>query len=246
LENLFRICPVENVLAPSKFKPYNHPQSPAQVYLLVHGQILRETNEFERLAKRLNRKEKSQIASLADYFEFIKKGLTAHEEGEEDYLFPALESKFKHLSASYIFDHDHQNVTAMDTIPQILNDLRKSPDSELHDRLNRHAIAFNTLMHLHVMKENELLLPLLYQNFTTEEQANLMRQMSEHVPPEVSGPWLSKTFAVLNISDREKLLRVLMQVAPANKFAMITKMLSSVATPSDWQALILRIPELHS
>lgn len=230
----------------SRFKPYAHPQSPAQVYLLVHGQILRETNEFERLAKRLNRKEKSQIASLSEHFEFIKKGLTFHEEGEEQFLFPALESKFRHLTDSYVFDHDYQRMTVLDSIPQTLSELRKSPASELHDKLNRQAIAFSTLLHLHITKENELLLPILYEHFSTEEQASILRQMSEHVPPEINGQWLSKTFAVLNIVDREKLLRALMQVAPANKFATVTKMLSNVAAPSDWQALILRIPELHS
>ena len=243
-ENLFRSLLVEKTLAASKFTPYNHPQGPAQVYLLIHGQILRETNEFERLAKRLNRKEKSQIASLSEYFEFIRRGLVAHEEGEEEFLFPALEGKFRHVSNSYVFDHDHQNTTVLDSIPKILNELRKNPDSELQDKLNRHAIAFNTLIHLHVIKENEMLLPVMYGSLTTEEQAGIMRKMSEHVPPEISGPWLSKTFAALNMIDREKLLRALIQVAPPNKFSMIAKSLSNIASPGDWQMLILKIPEL--
>jgi hemerythrin-like domain-containing protein len=215
------------------------------MYLFIHGQLLREANEFERSVKQLNKKDGNQVNAVVNHFEFLHKGLRAHEEGEERILFPAFEKRFRHIADSYVFDHEHQNDTILDDVSNTLENIaRKGPDAELADRLYRQTVAFNATLHLHVLKENELLLPIMYSEFDVAEQADIIRQMAGHVPPEISGPFLSRTFRSVAQDERELLLRTLIQLVPRPVFDGMTKMLSGSIPSGEWQNLLQRIPEI--
>jgi iron-sulfur cluster repair protein YtfE (RIC family) len=192
----------------------------------------------------LDRKDATQVIALSDHFAFPKQALLAHEEGEEEILFPALEHQIQHVADSYIFDHEHQNMTVIDDVEEILHSLAKAPDSELQERLNRQSIALNVMPNLHVLKENELLMPILYTKFDTEEQAEIMQKMSGHIPPEVALQWMSGTFRALRISDRESLARTMKQLVPEEHFGGLVQIFRDFVSEQEWQELTQRLPKL--
>lgn len=221
---------------------------PMQMYLLVHDAILREVAEYEERARDLNRDDAEEVGAFSDRFSRFFTLLKAHENSEEEVLFPTLEERYRYIAASYEFDHDHVGVHVLDDMGAALTGLGRAESKgdrvRLAQRVHRESIALNEILRLHIAKENELLLPVVDDLFGADEQVALMGRMAGTVEPQLMGQMVAWMFTGQNVTDREMMLRVLMRTLPAEAFGGLTQMLSGTVSSAEWQEMEGRIPEL--
>ena len=99
-------------------------------------------------------------------------------------------------------------------------------------------------MRLHVTKENELLLPVMDDVSSDDEQAGIIRQMLGHPPPELPSQILIWVFKGQSVTDREGFLRMGMKIFPQERFGGLVQLLSNAVSREDRLDLIRRITEL--
>ena len=226
------------------------PVNLAQEFLYIHNAILKEAQEFEEAVGGLNREDDAQIAALLDRFKFYTSVLHEHHNGEDEFFFPLLEKKFRYVSATYVFEHQHQS-RVYNEVEELLTDLGQARGSseraDLARRLNRQAVALNVLIDDHINEENELLLPAFEEHFTTEELGNIMDQALEvlgSMPPELMMQIIPWMFRAQTVDDREGLLRSWREMMPPDQLPGIVQLMSSGVSPQEWQEMVRRIPEL--
>ena len=206
---------------------------PLHSIIYIHNAIHKEVNEFEEAARELNREDGTQVAALLDRFKFFREVLKEHEGGEEEFIFPVLEERFRYIAGPYIFDHQ-QHYGEYDDIEESLTGLRTARGNaervELAQRLNRQAIALAVTMDIHITKENELLLPVVDEHLSVEEQQAMLGQAMGNVPPEFMMKVLPWMFRAQTGGDREGFLREGMEMFP----------------PEQLGGIVRRIPELKA
>lgn len=221
---------------------------PMQIYLYVHDAIMREVADFEETARELNRDDTDEVAEFSERVAWFQRMNAAHEDTEESVLFPALESRYPHISASYEFDHDHLGAGLFDDLSASLAGLGRSDGggerSRMARRLYRQSIAVNETMRLHATKENELLLPVLDREFDPDEQVSIAGRMAAQVEPPLLMEMISWMYLGQSPGDREGMLRAFMQALPPAAFGGVASMLSRTGSPDDWQEMERRIPDL--
>ncbi len=218
---------------------------PMQPFLYIHDAILREVAHLEDTAKELDRDSESQVGSFSERLRFFQRVLKAHEDAEEEFLFPALENRFRHIADTYVFDHDH---TGIAPVAEALASLGRTQGgrarAEEARSVHSQAVALHETMRLHVTKENELLLSVMEDVFSDDEQAGIMRQMLGYPPPELTSQILLWIFRGQSVTDREGFLRMGMQMFPQERFDSLVQSLSSAISPEEWQDVIQRIPQI--
>ncbi len=219
---------------------------PMQIYLYVHDAIMREVADFEETARELNRDDADEVAAFSQRVAWFRRMNAAHEDTEESVLFPALESRYPHISASYEFDHDHLGL--LDEIDASLAGLSRSDGngerSRMAHRLYRQSIALNEMMRLHATKENELLLPVLDREFDLDEQVSIAGRMAAQVERPLLMEMISWMYLGQTAGDREGMLLALMQALPPEGFGRVASMLSLTGSLDAWQEMERRIPGL--
>ena len=84
-------------------------KGPIKDIFYIHNAILKEAREFEDAAGELNREDDAQVVGLLDRFKFYRGVLNEHEHGEEEFIFPYLEEKFRFMMPTYVYDHHHHS-----------------------------------------------------------------------------------------------------------------------------------------
>ena len=219
---------------------------PMQIYLYVHDALMREVADFEETARELNRDDADEVAAFSQRVAWFQRMNAAHEDTEESVLFPALESRYPHIAASYEFDHDHLGL--FDEMDASLAGLGRSDGngdrSRMAQLLHWQSIALNQLMRLHATKENELLLPVLDREFDLEEQVSIAGRMAARVEQPLLMEMISWMYLGQTADDREGMLRALTQALPPEAFGGVASMLSRTGSPDAWQEMERRIPSL--
>jgi iron-sulfur cluster repair protein YtfE (RIC family) len=96
-------------------------------------------------------------------------------------------------------------------------------------KLYRQAVALHAVMENHIDKENELLLPIYYENFSEEELKGLMAKMGEEAdqaPQELLMRMLPWMFNANSVDDREGMLRGFKEMVPPQMFVGMTQFLA--------------------
>ena len=218
---------------------------PMQPYLYIHDAVLREVAYLEEIAKELDPDDGSQVRTLSERLKFFELVLKAHEDAEEQFLFPAMEERFRHITDTYDFDHDHNGIAPVtEALAHLVSARHSSERAEEARQLQRQTVALQETMRLHVTKENELLLPVMQDVFSGGEQAEIMRQMIGYPPADLTPQILSWIFRGQSVTDREGFLRMAMDMFPQERFDGLVESLSSEVSPDEWQDVIRRIPEL--
>ena len=109
--------------------------------------------------------------------------------------------------------------------------------------LGRQTTLLSAAITLHIRKEEDLLVPLVEQRFSFEEQAEMVRNAVGHFTPQqqqVVMPWILKAQTP---DDQEAFLRMLMQEMPPDMFRTLTRWISDGVSPTQWQEILRRIPE---
>lgn len=172
----------------------------------------------------------------------------AHESAEEKLLFPALEERYRHVADAYEFDHDHFGESffggmrsALDSLSSTGSNSRRKEDSAT---LYRSAIALNESMRLHVTKENELLVPIIANEFDTDEQIRIAGALAGTFDPALMAETTAWMYKGQDKSDRELMIRFFLNALPPEPLGKTIKMLSAIGSPADWKEMESRIPEL--
>lgn len=222
---------------------------PLQIILYIHNAFLKDFADLEEATKSLNYDDQGDAAAIADRFRRLRSYLAAHEETEEHALFPAIEERFRHSSATYAFDHDH-HLGFYDAIDGLLDTLQRSrgpSDRRIASRqLYRESVALRAVMVEHIEKENQLLLPAFDTDFSAQEQGAILGKMLAHPPPPdmdmaAAAQWV---FAAQDVNGREAFLRDYLAIMPPEQQTPFVSMLSTGVPAPEWSEMTRRIPDL--
>ncbi len=200
---------------------------------------------LEETAKELDRDDEGQVGALSERMRFFEPVLKAHEDAEDEFLFPAIEKRFRHIADTYVFDHDDNGVAP---VTEALASLGRTHGgrarAEEARSVHSQAVALHEMMRLYVTKENELLLAAMDEVLSEDEQAGIMRQMLGYPPPDLTSQILSWIFRGQSVTDREGFLRMGMQIFPQERFDSLVQSLSSAVSREEWQDVMRRIPQI--
>jgi hemerythrin superfamily protein len=168
-------------------------------------------------------------------YTFFGEILAWHAEGEEDYVFTALESVAPLLAEAYQLDH-----RGLDTLTESLNKAIKTSDTL---NIARSTSAFNFFLDHHLDSEEAHLYRIFNQRVSLPDQGVIVAKMSQRIPQERFPEVVVWLYPLLGPDDRENMARIMRQALPAPVFAGVTRLIQT-ALGDDWAELTRRIPEL--
>jgi hypothetical protein len=175
------------------------------------------------------------LSLVAGRYVFFNAILVWHAQGEEDAVFPALETVAPLVAEAY--ERDHRGLDALFEL------LHKAVNASDLLATARATAAFSFHLRIHLDKEDAHLYRILNERVSLPNQAAILGKLAQHIPqerfPEVVG-WI---YPLLGPNDQENLTRIWQQALPAPAFAEATKLIKA-ALRDDWAELTLRIPEL--
>jgi hypothetical protein len=161
--------------------------------------------------------------------------LVWHADGEEEFVFPALESVAPLVAEAYARDH-----RGLDLLYESLHKAVIESDPLATARA---TAAFSFHLGIHLDKEEAHLYRIFNERVPLQNQGTVIGKMAQKIPqerfPEVVG-WL---YPLIGHNDRENMTRIWRQVLPEPAFAGAIKLVQA-AIGNDWAELIRRIPEL--
>jgi zinc finger-like protein len=214
----------------------------------IHEAILRELAAMEDAARDLATGARGDAAAVRERFEFLHEVTRGHAQGEDEIIFAAIDERVFHAATqSYHFEHNAEAEVYAD-IATLLAVLTAAPGAEdrrqAAQRLYRQTVALNTILSLHMRKEESQLIPLAAQHFTVEEQAVLSARSVQAYSPELLAkaiPWLLER---LNPEERVEFVLMMEEMMPPPAFQGFAGMVARGVQPPLWQELTEKVPEL--
>lgn len=113
---------------------------------------------------------------------FLKGDLLPHAIGEEQHLYPTVESLIKdHGQATATMSVDHEFIEGyirqIDETVQALQGAGEETQTELESRLQRLALQLEAVLRVHLEKEERVYLPLFEEYLSEEEQQRVLDGM---------------------------------------------------------------------
>ena len=93
-------------------------------------------------------------------------------------------------------------------------------------------------------KEEEIVVPLLMEHLSEEEQWGLLERLYGMLPVEAMSQMMPMFMSVLTQDEREQEMRTAMRVMRPEMFKAVVVSAPRGMSPQDWQDLVKCIPEL--
>lgn len=178
---------------------------------------------------------RGSLGLVLERYSFFNEVLVWHASGEEEFVFPALESVAPLVSEAYERDH-----RGLDSLFELLHRTVAESDPLATARA---TAAFNFHLGIHLDKEEAHLYRIFNERVPLQNQGVIVGRMPQKVPqqrfPEVVG-WL---YPLIGHDDRENMTRIWQQALPEPAFAGAVKLIQATIG-NDWAELTRRIPEL--
>ena len=147
-----------------------------------HKGIAAELEAMEKTVESLTPQNmKAKAGELGHIVHFLLDDLTPHAQAEEGVLYPPAEGLIKaHGKATAPLEMEHRTLESL--ISQF-HDLAESlpiSDAQTLRRLQQVARQISFLVHLHIEKEEQIVLPLLEKYLSPAEQQGIMHRMHGH------------------------------------------------------------------
>lgn len=168
---------------------------------------------------------------------FFNEILVWHADGEEEFVFPALERVAPLMSEAYERDH-----RGLDTLFESLHKAAAESDPIATTRA---TAAFNFHLGIHLNKEDAHLYRIFNERVSLPDQGDIVGKMARKVPPDRFPEVVKWLFPLIGHNDRENMTRIFRQTLPEPAFAGAIKLIEA-AIGDDWTELTRRIPELKS
>jgi len=205
------------------------------IILAFHNAFRRDMSVIDTAARDTAR-GKSGLTQTIERFRFFNEILVWHALGEEQAIFPALESVVPSVAEAY--ERDHRGLdAAFDNLSSAVS---------AHDALEvaRATSAFKFHLDIHLGKEDAHLYRLVKERVAMPDQLKAIGIMSGVIPQNRFPDAIAWLFPLLGNDDRENVVGNWQKLMPPLVFAQV-KQLIIKATGSDWSELVRRIPSLN-
>jgi hypothetical protein len=175
------------------------------------------------------------LGPVLQRYDFFNEVLVWHASGEEEAVFPALESVAPLVAEAYERDH-----RGLDSFFKSIHNAVEVSDALAAARATA-ALDFHLGIHLY--KEDVHLYRIFDQRVPLPDQGAIMGKMSQKIPPDRFPELVGWLYPLIGPDDRENMTRIWRQVMPEPAFARATELIQA-AIGDDWTELTRRIPEL--
>ena len=148
-----------------------------------------------------------------------------HADGEEKFVFPAIDKVAPQISVLY--DDDHRE---LDTMTETLLKIEASRTTL---DVARETAVLRAHMRIHLAKEDAHLYPMLKASITSAEQAPIVGGMAGGIPPERVPALIDWLYPIIDTVDKVKIADVWHQLMPPPVFEQLTPLIEK-ACGSDW------------
>jgi hypothetical protein len=207
---------------------------PLDAITAIHNAFRRDMEKIDAAALDSARGKPGLMPAI-ERFRFLNEVLVWHAHGEELAIFPAIESVAPSVAAAY--ERDHRGLdAAFDALSTAVS---------VNDALEtaRATAAFKFHLDIHLLKEDELLYPLMKERIPAPDQGKAVGIMSSTVPQDRFPEVVRWMFPLMDHDDRENMTRIWQIVMPAPAFNS-AKQLIQEAIGNEWIELTRRISGL--
>jgi hypothetical protein len=168
-------------------------------------------------------------------YTFFNEVLVWHADGEEEYVFTALDNVAPLVAEAYERDH-----RGLDSLFEMLNKAVKTSDTLA---IARSTSAFNFFLYHHLDSEEGHLYRIFNERVPLASQGAIVGKMSQKIPQERFPEVVVWLYPLLGPDDQENMARIMQQALPKPVFERITPLIRT-AIGTDWAELTRRFPEL--
>ncbi len=168
-------------------------------------------------------------------YSFFNEMLKWHAEGEEEFVFTAMDRVAPLVAEAY--QRDHRGLDFLS------DQLEKAVESKDTLTVLHATTTFNYFSTFHLNKEEAHLYRIYNERIPIPEQAAIGGRMSQKIPPSRFPEVLQWLFPLIGTDDRENMVRIFKMVLPQPMFESATKIIRETLG-EEWGAVTARIPEL--
>jgi len=168
-------------------------------------------------------------------YKFFNEILVWHAQGEEEFVFPALEKVAPLLAEPYERDH-----RGLDDLYERLN---RAVNEGNNLAIARATSAFDFHLQIHLNKEEAHLYRIFDQRLQLAEQGPIMGKMAQKIPPDRFPEVIAWLYPLIGTDDKENMIRIWQKNLPGTMFANFVPAIKTAAG-TDWEKIVERIPEL--
>jgi hypothetical protein len=169
-------------------------------------------------------------------YTFLNEVLVWHADGEEEFVFPAMERVAPLVAEAY--ERDHHGI---DSLFDLFKKAIATTDALA---IARAAAVFDFHVSFHMTKEEEHLYRIFNERVPLPEQGEIMGKMAQKIPRERFAEFVTWLYPLLGVDDRENMVRIMRQALPAPMFSRATQLIKTAIGP-EWQEITRRIPDIN-
>jgi hypothetical protein len=168
-------------------------------------------------------------------FRLFNEVLVWHAQGEEEAIFPLVESVAPLVAEAY--EKDHRG------LDQAFDELNRSYAARDTLKTARATAAFRFHMNIHLFKEDTHLYRIFRERIPLPDQGKAVSIMAGKIPKERFADVVGWLFPLIGHDDREDMTRIWQMVLPAPAFEGVKGLIKN-SIGDDWADLRRRIPTL--
>lgn len=207
---------------------------PIDAVVAIHNAFRRDMADIDAASLGAAR-GKPGLEATVERFRFFNEVLSWHAEGEELSIFPALEGVAPLVAEAYAKDH-----RGLDAAFESLSSAVSARDAL---GTARATAAFKFHLDIHLYKEDSHLYRIIRERVTVPDQGKAVAVMSSTVPRDRFPELVAWMYPLLDLNDRENMIRIWQAVMPADAFSGAVQLVRQ-AIGDDFAELTVRMPEL--
>ena len=180
---------------------------------------------------------KKGLEPTIERFRFFNEILVWHAHGEEEAIFPAVETVAPLVAEAYAKDHRG--------LDEAFDELNSSYAARDPLKTTRATAAFRFHMNIHLLKEDTHLYRIFRERIPLPEQGKAVGIMASKIPRERFADMVGWLFPLVGPEDREDMTRIWQMVLPPPAFAGVKELMRKSISSNEWAELSRRIPALE-
>lgn len=197
----------------------------------IHNAFRRHLQQIDEEAYRVAASG-GNLDSTIERLRLTSEILLGHADGEEKFVFPAVDKVAPHLAELFTLDHRE--------LDMMTEGLLKIESARTPLDAARATAVLRNHLRIHLDKEDTYLFPILKAHATPADQASIMVGMAGEVPPERMPAHIDWFFPIVDTIDRVKMADVLKQLMPEADFANLVPLMEK-AVGDDWAEVARQI-----